>query len=288
MTLKESLSEFVKALEPTEQEQKAVQQVYGPLIKALMKPLALLPEKQAFLAGSWGRGTAITPLHDVDLFAVLSTTAERAQQKHRPSEILTQVERVLRELYPGARLKRQRRSIQLSGVAPGFPALGFDVVPAFRNPTDKERYHIPDDREDTWIRTNPELHKKRLTAALPLVLPLIKVIKRWARHQRHPLRSFYLETMCVDALQVRPASQLDGLRAMFEGLATVVRAPVQDPAKLGPQLDQGATVEERKAKEALFRAAAAEVQLAQSEEARGRPDLAHARMRALLGSDWRA
>lgn len=286
MNLKEALSTYISRLEPTPTECAAVKEAYGPLITALMKPLALDPAKQAFLAGSWGRSTAITPLHDVDIFAVLSTTAERDQQKHRPSAILSQVEKVLRALYPRLRVSRQRRSIQISGLAPGLPALGFDVVPAFRNPDHADRYHIPDEREDTWIRTNPEVHRERLNAGDPQLRSFIKVVKRWNRHKNHKLKSFYIEVMCLSALSGPSGGQLPGLKATFEGLARVVRAPVCDPAGLGPNLDMEKPKAERDRLAGLFLEAASEIQRAQAEEAGGRLDLAHSRMRALLGADW--
>lgn len=286
MTLKEALSAFIQRLEPTAAERSAVKGAYGPLIARCMKPLALDPAKQAFLAGSWGRSTAITPLHDVDIFAVLSVTPDRDQQKHRPSEVLSQVERALRALHPGVRVLRQRRSIQLAGLVPGAPQLGFDVVPAFRNPDHPDRYHIPDERGDLWIRTNPELHKRRLDSGDPQLRSFIKVVKRWNRHKNFQFKSFYIEVMCLSALTGPSGGQMSGLKATFEGLARVVRAPVRDPAELGPNLDGDKPKVERDRLAGLFLEAASEIGRAQADEASGRLDLAHHRMRTLLGPDW--
>lgn len=291
MKLKAAMTPFLEQLNPRPEEHAAVTQVYDPLLKRLMKELTLQPGHQGFLAGSWARGTAITPVHDVDLFCVLAVRAEADPQKHRPSEVLKRVEAAARRIYgQGLALRPQPRSIQLRRLAAGAPHVTFDIVPAFTNPGGHDYLHIPDERADRWIRTNPKTHQSELqkanSAAKQMLIPLIRVLKRWNQHKQVRLSSFYLEVMCSRSLTEPPRDLIEGLAKILDGLALTVRAPVLDPAGVGPNLDQGKTADERSAIAARFQAAAAEVRRAQAFESASDSVAAHRTMRGLLGSDW--
>jgi hypothetical protein len=100
------------------------------------------------LIGSYKRGVAIYPCHDVDVFVKLPKCPETD-----PEVVFTEVERVLVARY-GKRAKEQRRSMTVEGFAGD---LSVDAVPAIPSGA---RWRIPqtdhDRKKNQWEETDPE------------------------------------------------------------------------------------------------------------------------------------
>lgn len=235
-----------------------------------------------FLSGSYGRKTAIAPLHDIDVFLVLDTARHGG---NKPSRLLRDVRDVLKDIYPNKELPMlQARSVNLEFTGTG---IAYDVVPAFQDPHDPDVYYVPDRERDAWIPTNPRVHKEASTAANEragkALKPLVKAAKRWNNNAEKPLRSFHLEVMACNTLVTKPNSWVEGLSTLFSGLVEAVARPCPEPAGLGPRLDEGVDVARalRALKDAAALARAAEIAARA-----GRDGEAHHHLRRLLGEDY--
>lgn len=155
------------------------------------------PLSNSFLIGSYKRHTMIAPLKkaDIDVFVVIDDD-EWSTYSNAPSQLLTDIRATLRKTYP------ETPTISKSGQAVTITFTDFkvDVVPAFHYSGDS--YVIPDDERKQWLITAPEQHTQLVTSSnqtnFDRLVPLIKMIKQWNRHNDSNLRSFYLEMLAVD------------------------------------------------------------------------------------------
>jgi len=243
------------------------------------------------LSGSYARGTAIRPLHDIDIFVVLDPTTHRdvyPTTNVGPSACLNKVLRALEAAYPNKdRPKLQGRSVNIVFTGTG---IGFDVVPAFETAVDT--YMIPDRDRSDWIQTRPEAHRASLVraneAAGSRLNPRIKMMKQWKAHKHPdlPLRSFHVEVMACNAATPSPAPDAEGMQVLFAALAKAVLVACPEPAKVGPHLDKGMTQAERtRAREALV-VAEAEATRALGLERAGRVAEAHGVWKGLFGAPY--
>lgn len=183
-----------------------------------------------FISGSFGRRTAIRPLHDIDFFVILDSTKHAdvyPSATVAPSAVLKRVKAALEAAYPQNAVKLQNRSVNIVFAS---PAVGYDVVPAFA--TKDGLFMIPDRGRDAWIQTNPAAHKTALDAANTKagskLDALVKMAKYWnGAHDEH-LRSFQLEVMALWRLP-------EGARELPRRRAPAVRAPGQARAREVPR-----------------------------------------------------
>lgn len=288
-SVREALEKFIQSLELTPKQQEEVIHQHKLVREALQRRLKL---KDIFLSGSYSRNTAIRPLHDIDLFVVLDEAA--SSQAITPDSVLKQVRQALKEEWPGKELPiLQQHSVRLEFLTKD---LQFDVVPALAQPG-QELYRIPErhlnaePRPSRWIDTNPRRHQKRSTEANEQagkkLKPLLKAVKHWNHHASSPLRSFHLEVMSYSAFPQPPqGGYLEALELLFSHLSRQVTRSSQDPAGLGPNVDEGMSSTQREAARQLLESAARTVRLALEEE-KSAPAQAHARLRGLFGDSYR-
>jgi hypothetical protein len=287
-SVREALQKFIERLELEPEEQKAVADQHTEVREALRQRLG----STDFLSGSYSRSTAIRPLHDIDLFIVLGSVVSPPSTP--PDTVLKQVRQALYDKWPNKELPiLQRHSVHLE-----FPEKGieFDVVPAFEQ-SGQQAYFIPERQNERqnerWLHTNPRLHQERSTEANEQagkkLKPLLKAVKHWNRRQSSsPLGSFHLEVMSYSAFPQPPQEgYLECLKALFSHLSRQVMLPCPDPARLGgPNVDERMSPTQREAARQLLESAARTLQLVLAEE-KASPAQAHARMRELLGEEYR-
>lgn len=287
MAITKAFDEFRKNLELTEAQQKEATRQSGALRDNLKTHLGGIARE--FISGSFGRGTAIRPLHDIDFFVVLDPSAHRdVYPTASPKACLNKVLRALDAAYPNKdRPRLQDRSVNIVFSGTGF---GYDVVPAFENRAGV--YIIPDRGRDAWIETDTKAHNAALVAADKKagskLNPLIKMVKQWKTAHQVPLRSFHLEVMSYGAFTSAPARFPEGVHALFTHLANAVQIGCPNPAGVGPALDLGMTQEERtKPREKLVEAAT-KAKAALDMERAGRIPDAHRIWRGLFGDAFPA
>lgn len=285
MTTAQAFHDYIRGLELKPGEQTEAQDRFQQFQLKLQQRLH--PAK-GLLSGSYGRGTAIRPLHDIDTFLVLSATHSLAALS--PLDCLKRVAAELGAEYPDKQQKLQGRSVNVV-----LGSIGFDVVPAREIPSQANVFEIPDRTAGRWIPSNPWLHEKicneRNDRAGGMLKPLVKAIKRWNQKAGKPVPSFLLEVIAYDALQSKPASYSSGLSALFAFASQKLQLQqpsCPDPAGIGRPIDEDLDAPHRTEALNRLRGAARDAARAVEMEARGDYDGANHIWEDLLGRDFRA
>ncbi len=205
---------------------------------------------RSFLTGSYARWTKTKPLKDVDIFFVFSSS-ESSYRDKVPSVILDDVHAALKEKY-GDNTKKQNRSIGINfGVQADaedntdYRVMSVDVVPAFDKNND---FEIPDNGLGKWIKTNPQTHAEKATAAHQAYSNewkgLVRMMKYWNNNPKHgdrPIKpSFLIEVMALQCLHGGWGGSFDReMQSFFATLADRIFDTWPDPAGLGPAISDG-------------------------------------------------
>ncbi|MFY2556964.1 CBASS oligonucleotide cyclase [Corallococcus terminator] len=282
-TVEQAMQRLLEELELTPAERDNVTRQHGVVRQVLRERLDSAEE---FLSGSYSRGTALRPLHDVDVFVVLDS-ARQPRGQRTPDDLLRDIRQAFKQQWPERELPAfQRHSLRIDFSS----RIHVDVVPAYRH--EQGGYLIPQRDTGAWIRTDPKAHQEACAqadrAAGGRLNPLIKLVKQWNRaRDNSPLRSFHLEVMCYSAFQSPPGgSLLERLEVLFRHLSERVMQTCRDPAKLGVAVDSRMEPGHREAARNLFQNAVREVGLAFQERV-SNPEQAHQRLSTLFGPVYR-
>lgn len=277
----EAFQQFIQDLQLTEKQKQEVVRQHTVVRDKLRERLK---SKAEFLSGSYSRGTAIRPLHDIDLFLVLGDSPSTPPLS--PQAALEQVQQAFKAAWPDKEMPiLQQHSVHL-----GFSTsrIEFDVVPAYQQPG-QPVYYIPERQGGRWIRSSPKQHEelsRQVSGKVgPKLKPLIRAAKHWNRRQSPRLASFHLEIMSYGAFTQDPGSYLEGLEALFAYLSRKVLEPCPDPAGLGPNVDKRLGPEERQQIRKRLAEAAQVVRRAREAQ---EPKEAHQLLRGLFGTTYPA
>jgi Second Messenger Oligonucleotide or Dinucleotide Synthetase domain len=278
MTVAQAFEDFRNSLELKEGEAEKATRQQQDVFQKLQQSLR---PTETLLSGSYGRSTAIRPLHDIDLFLVLPPP------RPLPTDALKNVQRALQHAYQGKQPQLQNRSVNIEFKDTG---IGFDVVPAFKDPGQPDVYWIPERDSSTWIPSNPRRHKEVCNEAdkrtSQMLRPLVKMLKRWNHLQGRPVPSFLLEVMVYEGLTAKPASFASGLATLVQFMSERIQRNVPEPAKVGAAVDARLSSNHREqARQRLGGAARRAAQALERENA-GDVSSAHAIWRELLGPDY--
>jgi hypothetical protein len=248
ITLDDAFRKFRSRLELNDREQKNASQRQNEVRDYLDTKFAI---DRSFLTGSYKRYTKTKPLKDIDIFFVLKES-ERHYRSKAPSVVLTAFYDALVEKYGAKAVRKQSRSVNVDfGVTvdaednTDYRIVSVDAVPAFASGDD---YEIPDDDTGEWIKTNPETHAAKATAAHQAYSNewkgLVRMVKYWnnnARHGEKPVKpSFLIEVMALECLYGGWQGRFDyELQGFFSTLADRVSDTWPDPAGLGPSISNG-------------------------------------------------
>ena len=149
-------------------------------------------------------------------------------------------------------MRKQSRSVNVDfGVVidpddnTDYRVVSIDVVPAF---ADGDNYEIPDDDTGKWIKTNPEVHARKASAAHQAFSNewkgLVRMVKYWNNNPRHgekPIKpSFLIEVMALECLYGDWQGRFDyEIQGFFATLADRMFDVWPDPAGLGPAIGDG-------------------------------------------------
>jgi len=260
LTVPEAFEKFKSRLEISSSEQADASRRQQKIREQVREDLAI---ERDFLTGSYARHTKTRPLRDVDIFIVLAES-ESGYRDQEPDVVLDRLIEILSPHYPG-RTSKGNRSVKIDRhdvAAPDEQVLSFDIVPAFAVNGD---FTIPDRRQGSWIKTNPDVHREKATAANAAFSdrwkPIVKMAKKWNDHNDKPVKpSFLLEVMALELLDPPWAGSYPReLRQFFATAARAVDDEWHDPAGLGPPVTARLTEnpsERQTAKQALANAEA--------------------------------
>jgi hypothetical protein len=292
LTVDEAFRKFKSRLELNEREQKNASSRQQEVREYMDTQFQL---DRSFLTGSYARWTKTKPLKDVDIFFVLKD-AESHYRSEAPSGVLSAFHESLVAKYGANNAKRQNRSINVDfGVTvdaddnTDYRIISVDIVPAFEKGAD---YEIPDLELGKWIKTNPETHAAKATAANQAYSSewkgLVRMVKYWNNNPKHgekPIKpSFLIEVMALECLHGGWGGSFDReMQAFFATLADRVFDAWPDPAALGPSISDGMDAARKTRARELLRAAEREATLAIHQMREGRNGEALKTWRALFG-----
>lgn len=292
LTVDEAFRKFKSRLELNEKEQKNASARQTEVRDYLVTKFAI---DRSFLTGSYARYTKTKPLKDIDIFFVLKDSEKHYRSK-APSVVIGAFYDALVEKYGTAAVRKQSRSVNVDfGVVidaddnTDYRVVSVDVVPAFAAGDD---YEIPDDDTGNWIKTNPEIHASKATAAHQAFSNewkgLVRMVKYWnnnARHGEKPVKpSFLIEVMALQCLygdwQGRFEYEIQGF---FSTLADRIFDEWPDPAALGPAISNGMDAARKQRARDLLMVASRDAAIAIDHARRGRNGESLKAWRVLFG-----
>ncbi|MBJ6764674.1 nucleotidyltransferase [Myxococcaceae bacterium JPH2] len=283
LTVAQAFELFVQDLRLRDGEEREAQRQQEYVFNAMRQRLG---PKESILSGSYGRKTAIRPLHDIDLFLIFSAGGSR---RAVPEAMLLWVKEALEDEFRGKQARIQNRSVNIEFKTTG---IGFDVVPAIADGKHPEVYWIPDRRRGEWIPSNPRAHHAACNAAnerMGMKLkPLIKSLKRWNQLRGKPVPSFLLEVLvceCGDSLSPDDGYS-DNMARLFTLLRERISQRCPEPAGLGPPLNEGIDLGYLQQDQQRLTEASRKAIRAVEMEHQGNMSLALESWRELLGTDF--
>jgi hypothetical protein len=246
----QAFSEFQTNLEITDRQVNVVSSAREGSVGAIGAKLSLYESSPSHLIGSYDRHTLIRPLSgsDVDVMVVLNYGAHKEWDTAEGTvKVLDRFKTILDDAYPKTDKRRDRNCINMR-----FAEFRLDVVPAFRIKTGG--FQIPDTLRESWLYTDPPRFAELVTAINKKMencfVPLIKMVKAWAKAANVPVRSFHLECIMYNRYQsyVKSYTYPSMLAEFFEALPGYLSGSTVEPTmgdRVDGYLDNGAAVTDR-------------------------------------------
>lgn len=293
LTIDEAFRKFEHRLELNDREQKNASARHTEVREYLVTKFGV---DRSFLTESYARYTKTKPLKDIDIFFQLKES-ERHYRSKVPSVVLGDFDVALVEKYGRSAVRKQSRSINVDfGVVIDaddnidYRIVSVDVVPAFAL---GDNYEIPDDGLAAWIKTNPEIHASKATAAHQAFSNewkgLVRMVKYWNNNPRHGTDKrvkppFLIEVMALECLYGGWQGRYDHeIQGCFTTLADRILDIWPDPAGLGPAISNDMDAARKRRARELLMAASREATLAIDHVRRGRNGEALRAWRELFG-----
>jgi hypothetical protein len=222
MSVEERLQLLDASLQLTPEHREQLDNRQTHLVQEVLATTQLLHLTGSFISGSFVRHTHLSPLHDVNVFCVVTDKMDARQ-------LLETMLAVISGKYPRSRVRLQRQSVNIrfadNIVFNIIPALQDDVACGF------PAYMIPqidlDHRSDPgqYIWSNPqvldELAARINEETSGRIVPLVRLAKHWRRQRartleeadgrKFPLRARLLETVIYYTHVKHENPSVDGL-----------------------------------------------------------------------------
>ncbi len=153
-----------------------------------------------FIVGSWGKGTAIGPPSDVDIFFELPIEMYarfEGYQGNKQSALLQDVRQVLVDRYYQTDVRGDGQV-----VVAGFNTIAVEVVPVFKY-DNHGRFVMPDTNNGgRWKVVDPQAELRFIETADVLsyrnTRPMARMMKTWKRNCNVPLKSYQVEMLTAE------------------------------------------------------------------------------------------
>lgn len=153
-----------------------------------------------FIAGSWGKGTAVRPPTDVDIFFELPVDVYHRVNSNSgnvQSQLLQEVRSHLARTYPQTTMRGDGQVVTV-----GFNTIAVEVVPAFRY-DDQGRFYMPDTNSGgSWKLVDPVAEIATIEAADRVsngnTRTMARMLKTWKRECGVPLKSYQVELLVAE------------------------------------------------------------------------------------------
>lgn len=240
-------------------------------------------------SGSWARGTAIDPIHDVDLILVLpddlrprydagSRSANAVLEDVAALVVGNMGEYGMLSYVNQVQLRNHVVKCYLDSAlatdSNDWHGFAVEVMPAFRNGSGME---VPERREDRWRTVDPEYlirASRRRQEAWPEYTAMVRMLKEWSReHKELGITPLAMEVLALKCLPrpplLRHMSRTEALKKFFTAAAAEIMHGVWDPAGRSGEIAPG--IKRGKARDA-FHAMADLAAAAEAWEKSGDPD----------------
>ncbi len=292
LSIEEAFRKFKSRLELNDREQRNASDRQKEVREYLDTKFGIA---RSFLTGSYARHTKTKPLKDIDIFFVLKESENHYRSK-AASIVIDDFRAALVDKYGKDAVRKQSRSVNVDfGVVidaednTDYRVVSVDVVPAFAKGDD---YEIPDTDTGNWIKTNPEIHAAKATAAHQAYSSewkgLVRMVKYWNNNSRHgekPVKpSFLIEVMALQCLYGGWQGRFDyELQGFFSTLADRILDEWPDSAGLGAPISNGMDAARKQRAKGLLLAASRDASNAINHARQGRNGDALKAWRALFG-----
>ena len=293
LTIDDAFRKFKSRLELNDKEQENATKRHNEVRDYLSTKFKI---ERSFLTGSYARHTKTKPLKDIDIFFVLKNEEKHYRNKNA-SVVLDDFYNALVEKYGEKSVRKQARSVCVDfGVVidaddnTDYRVVSIDAVPAFDTGTE---YEIPDSKSGKWIKTDPEIHAEKATAAHKAYSNewkgLVRMIKYWNNNPKYgsekPVKpSFLIEVMALECLYGGWGGSFDReIQSFFATLADRICDVWSDPAGLGPAISNDMDDARKQRARQLLQAASSEASLAINHVRNGRNGEALRAWREMFG-----
>ena len=155
---------------------------------------------RGFMVGSWGKGTAVRPPTDVDVFFELPGEVYhriKSNSGNVQSQLLQEVRGHLARTYPQTAMRGDGQVVVV-----GFNTIAVEVVPAFRY-DGQGRFYMPNTNGGgSWRLVDPVAEIAMIESADRVSMgnarTLARMMKTWKRECGLPLKSFQVELLVAE------------------------------------------------------------------------------------------
>ncbi len=221
-TVSSAFEEFRKNLEPPNYDRTIATKRKEHLLSLLRDDFMIL---DAFATGSLPKYTAVKGYADLDIFVVLHY-GKHAEGK-KPSEVLQAVRDSLGEYKTNVRKNGQAVTLYYKT----WPNV--DVVPVFKTVDEAgnvAHYNVPDMNSESWIKSNPLRHAKKLSKKNqdygPEFKRIIKMIKWWNHQHSSLLESYHIEVMVLKGLTGKFSNYPGAIYSFFDKAVDLANSPL--------------------------------------------------------------
>ena len=197
MSIQGQFNQFYRGIKLTPKQRKDARTKYTEVYKALYEyyyPNARYDESKKLLIGSYGQGTHIRPVRDVDVIFIMprrSFSQYRDMGLNGPSYLLQEVKTVLEIKYPNVPVRIDHKVVVLKFAKQHK----VEVQPAWRSKGDG--FKVPYTKQNSpWVITYPlqrirEIQKS--DSRTHKTKMLIRMIKKWQEVKNVRLKSYQVE-----------------------------------------------------------------------------------------------
>ncbi|MCD4821830.1 MAG: hypothetical protein K8R11_07145 [Methanococcoides sp.] len=200
----QKFSKFLTNIQLTDKQREDARTKYNGICKKLHDKYysTTYDGSTKFLAGSYGKKTAISPPSDVDVIFIMPNSEFLKYSSHNSngqSNLLRDIKNVLLEKYPNTDIRGSGQVVMVN-----FNSYNVELVPGFLT-TDNTKYLIPDTHDGgKWKTTNPKSEIENINSSNKLTngntIKLIKMIKAWKHNCNVPIKSLVVELTVIDFL----------------------------------------------------------------------------------------
>ncbi len=234
----------------------------------------------SFLTGSYVRSTLVAPLAEADVDIVVVLHSKYAASG--ATNVLDRTRRALLAQYDTPKVSRNGQAVTIT-----FTDFKVDVVPAFER--SGGGLLICDSTTNSWIATDPQRHIQQSAVANQAhsgnLVPMVKMLKAWNKHNGEWFRSFHLEVLAWQIFSgVTISNDWSGVRYFFDKARATAQQVVPDPAGYGADVAGYIdTLEKARTAHARFSRAHEIAHAAEAHGNAGRTNAAFVEWRKLFG-----